>query len=224
MVIYVTTNSMDVYWGEKETNINVSKTKKRKRNDNIINHFEHDHHPLIYKVGHEIHFSAEVSKYTIEILKKYISQIVEKFYKTHNEDEKLKITYIVDSPGGSVTSVLKFVDFVGLLKAKYPNVVLISIISGMSASAATTMSIVADKRYMTKNAHAMIHELSSGNSGRYTQMISYAGYLTDLHTCLVNIYLPKCNKTKDELEVLLKNDTWYTAKEYLDHGFVDEIK
>ena len=86
------------------------------------------------------------------------------------------------------------------------------------------MSVIADKRYMTENAHAMVHELSSGNGGRYTQMISYSDFLKDLHESMINIYLPKCKKTREELEILMKNDTWYNAKQYLEHGFIDEIK
>jgi len=86
------------------------------------------------------------------------------------------------------------------------------------------MCIVADKRYMTKNAHAMIHELSSGNMGRFTQLVSYTDFLKELHECLLNIYLEKTQKNRNELEELLKNDTWYNANDYLRNGFVDGIK
>ena len=40
----------------------------------------------------------------------------------------------------------------------------------------------------------------------------------------MDIYLPKFKGTPEELEELLKNDTWYTAEQYMAHGFVDEIK
>ncbi len=60
--------------------------------------------------------------------------------------------------------------------------------------------------------------------GRYTQLVSYTDFLKELHDCLLNIYLEKTRKEKSELEELLKNDTWYNAEDYLDGGFVDEIK
>jgi ATP-dependent Clp protease protease subunit len=92
------------------------------------------------------------------------------------------------------------------------------------ASAGTIMCVIADEKYMTANAHAMIHELSSGNSGRYTQMVSYTKHLDQLENCLMSVYLTKTHVSKKKLIKLLKNDTWYTAAEYLKHGFIDGIK
>lgn len=180
---------------------------------------------LIYTVGeNEIHFAADINKTTIELLIKEFSDVISKYYKINDEEDEFIVRYVVDSPGGSVTSVLKFIDFLNLTKKKYKNIKFESIISGLAASAGTVMSVVADKRYMTKNASAMIHELSSGNMGRFTQLVSYTKYLQQLHDSLVNTYLPKCNLTKEQLEELLKNDTWYSPEEYLKHGFIDEIK
>ena len=214
-------NECDIMWG-MPTNEQFGSSKKRKTEKSgkeTINDI------LIYTVGeNEIHFAAGINKVTIELLIKEFSDVIAKFYKSNDDEDEFTITYVVDSPGGSVTSVLKFIDFLGITKAKYKNIKFISIISGLAASAGTVMSVVADKRYMTKNASAMIHELSSGNMGRFTQLISYTKYLQQLHDSLVNAYLPKCKLAKDELEGLLKNDTWYTPEDYLAHGFIDEIK
>lgn len=217
----------DIYWGIKS---DARGTKRRRVDDDdkatciVKNNKPTLFHPLIYTISKEVHFSAGISKETIELVKIKISKLIEKFYKSHNEEEELKITYVVDSPGGSVSAILKFVDFIGQIKKSYPKVVFSSVITGTTASAGTTMCIVADHRYITKNATTMIHELSSGNQGRYTQMQSYSGHLTDLHKKLMEIYLPKFKGTPEELEELLKNDTWYTAEQYMAHGFVDEIK
>lgn len=181
-------------------------------------------HPLIYSIGNEIHYSADVDKISIEVLIKEMSKLIDKFYKNRDTSEKFTLTYIVDTPGGSVNSVLKFVDFIRLAKIKYSGITFVSIMSGLVASAGTIMCVVADKRLMTSYAHAMIHELSSGNMGRYTQIVAYTEFLKELHNCLVNIYLSKINKSREELEELLKNDTWLNAEEYLKLGFIDEIK
>ena len=86
------------------------------------------------------------------------------------------------------------------------------------------MCVIADKRYITKYAFAMIHELSGGNMGSYSKLMSYSDYVTQLHNTLTNIYLDKCKCDKKELEELLKIDTWFNAEAYLKKGFVDEIK
>jgi len=208
----------DIIWGIDSV-VESKKRKIEKDGKGFLNDI------LIYTIGdNEIHFAAGINKITIELLIKEFSDVISKYYKTNDEDDEFTITYVVDSPGGSVTSVLKFIDFLNITKKKYKNIKFESIISGLAASAGTIMSVVADKRYMTKNASAMIHELSSGNMGRFTQLVSYTKYLQQLHDSLVNAYLPKCNLTKEQLEELLKNDTWYSPEEYLAHGFIDEIK
>jgi ATP-dependent protease ClpP protease subunit len=178
----------------------------------------------IYTVGNEIHFSCGIDKNSIQEVIRQMTELITEHKKKSDDGEKLVLTYIVDSPGGSVTSVLKFVDFVELAKSKYHFVEFVSIISGMVASAGTIMAMVADKRYMTKNAHAMIHELTAGNQSKLTFLRSYMAYLNLLHDRLVDVYCSKTKKTKEEIEDLLKNETWFSAQEYLNNGFVDAIK
>jgi ATP-dependent protease ClpP protease subunit len=203
-------------WGnddEEETRIN-----KKQKKDSVI------YDPLIYACDGVIHFSSPINKITIELVIKLISKTIEKFYKDNDSGEQFELTYVVDTPGGSVDSILKFVDFIGLTKSKHPNVTFTSVISGLVASAGTIMCVVADKRYMTKNAHAMIHELSSGKSGRYTQVVAHTDFLKEIHNCLINIYLKNIKISREKIEVLLKNDTWYNAEQYLAEGFIHGIK
>lgn len=179
----------------------------------------------VYTIGHEIHFTCGINKHTIQEIIRQITQIIHDHLKnSSHEPEKLNIVYIVDSPGGSVTSVLKFVDFLDMIRKKHTFITFTSIISGMAASAGTTMSIVADNRYMSKNAHAMIHELSSGASSKYTELLSYVKFLKKLHNRLVDIYCDKTGKDRDAIEKLLRNETWFSAKQYKKHGFITEIK
>ena len=181
---------------------------------------------MIYSVGTEIHFTADINDDSIETIIKEMTDVITDSLKTgfRGASEKINITYIVDSRGGSVTSVLKFVDFIRMAREKHPNLEFTSIITGLVASAGTIMCAVADKRYMTQNAFAMIHELSTGNMGKYTQLMSHAEFITSLHDTLVNIYQGVCKKDKAELELLMKNETWFTAKQYMEHGFVEELR
>lgn len=201
-----------IIWGEERFEyVQQNNSKKRKA-------IEADN--LIYTVGNEIHFTAGIDVLTIELVIKEITTLINK----HDSDEKLTITYIVDSPGGCVTSVLKFVDFIRMAKERYPYVEFVSVITGLVASAGTIMCIVADKRYMTRNSHAMIHELSAGKMGKYTHLVSHTSFLTKLHDILVDIYLEKSQQQKERLIDLLKNETWFSAQQYKEFGFVDDIK
>lgn len=183
-------------------------------------------HPLIYTTGDEVHFSYdEVNKISVALFMKQIRRLVEKKYKGRKTDEPVTVTYVLNTPGGCAHTALEFVDFISLLKDKYPKLKFVSVITGMVASAGTIMAVIADKRIMTANAHAMIHELSSGMGGRYTQLVSRMESTTKLMERLTNIYL-KHNDVlpKEKLTALLMRDTWYEAEEYKEHGFVHEVK
>lgn len=205
------TSSFDIYWGEVE--------------EPEAKHIFEDE-KFVYTIGNEIHFTANINKISIQEIIKQMTTLIHEHEKKNSGDEKekLNIVYIIDSPGGSVTSILKFVDFINVAKKKYDFVEFTSIITGLTASAGTIMAIVADKRYMTKNAHAMVHELASGNSGKYTEFRSYVKFLDQLHDKLVTIYCNRTGKIRTEIEAIMRNETWFTANEYLEFGFIDEIK
>ena len=222
----------DFYWGVppkdlcETTSFQMNGNKKRKMSE-IVNNNQKNYQiydPLIYTFGKEVHFSAGIDKLTIEIIIKHISAIIHAFAKDYeSRDEELEITLVLDSPGGSVLSVLKYVDFIRLTKIKHPTIKFKSVISGIAASACTIMACVADTRLMTTNATAMIHDLSGGNNGTYTQMMSQVEFIKHLNDSLVNIYVKNCKKTKEELVELLKTNKWFNANQYLEYGFIDAI-
>jgi ATP-dependent protease ClpP protease subunit len=214
---------MDLTWGFNN-NKNNNKRKRMDLEDNKKGFFEVEN-DMIYSSGTQIYFTSGIDKNSISLIIKEITKIIHnKENDKHITDGKLTISYIVDSPGGCVTSVLKFVDFLNIIRKKYPHVEFVSIGTGLIASAGTIMCAVADKRYMTSNAYAMIHELSSGNAGKFTHLVSYTKYLTQMHDKLVNIYLEKSKMTQQDIESLLKDETWFNADEYLSKGLIDGIK
>lgn len=198
----------------------------------------------IFATGeNEIHFNAHVDGETITRLKKLVSIVVDenkdklvkydkngKVPENRTKDPDFVITYIVNSPGGSVHDVLDFVDYINFLRCIYSNIRFTSIVTGMVASAGTTMCVIADKKLMTRFAFAMIHELSAGLARtNFTRIMTHAEFIQNVHDVLVTIYqesrgidledVPK----KLELETLLNKETWMTAEQYKSHGFVDEI-
>jgi len=191
----------------------------------------------------EIHFNAHVDGDTITRIKKLIALIVDdnkKHLVKYDEDGKVPtgqeneddftITYIVNSPGGSVHAILDFVDYLGLLRNTFANIKFTSIITGLVASAGTIMCVVADNRHMTRYAYAMIHELSTGMPRtNYTRIQTHAEVTQKLHKSLINIYQEFRGINTDDkqeiekLEALLLRETWMTSDEYLSHGFVHKV-
>lgn len=100
-----------------------------------------------------------------------------------------------------------------------------SIINGVAESAATLMAMICDVKQITPNSHAMIHELSSMNWGNYNSLKSTSKHLDDVHNAIVKLYETCRRDEGDDVKIsdLLLRETWFTAQEYLDIGFVDEI-
>jgi Protease subunit of ATP-dependent Clp proteases len=221
----------DCIWNSDQCSVTqfqeVKKSKKRKLNETSLSFNEYEN--SIFRVGTEIFFTTDINKNSIQEIMKHIKEIIHEDQKIKSDQkiesskEKLEIAYVVDSPGGSVSSVLKFYDFLQIIRNKFDYITFVSIISGTVASAGTIMAIAADKRYITNNASAMIHELSAGNNGKYTQIKGYTKHLDNLHDTLVKIYCSKTPKSKEEIEKLLSEETWFSAESYLENGFVDKI-
>jgi len=224
---------MDLYWGIKENNKRKfdemdsdgdSDRETMEPDRKKFKLFKND--KMIYTIDNEIHFTMGVTSTSIETLIKKITKLINKNNdKYKGSKEQYELIVVIDSPGGSVSAILKFVDFLTLVKKKYPFVTFTSIVSGCAASAGSIMSVSMDKRLMTRNATLMIHELASGNQGKYTELKSYSKHLTDLHDQLVNIYLQKCkNKcSREQIEDLLKSETWLRSDEAVKYGLVDEV-
>lgn len=219
----------DIYWG-------VDNNRKRKYNDDDDGSNNNDNKKInrdkfklvddddvhIYKVGNEIQFSSPITLESIQKIIKLIGEMVYEHQKI-NKSKELTISYTIDSPGGSVLSILKFVDFINGVKKKHPNIKFVSIITGLAASAGTIMALTADRRVMTKNAYAMVHELSSGNSGKYTFLASHMEFIDQLHDKLVNIYVESTGKSVEDIEAIMKKETWFSATQYKNMNFIHEI-
>jgi ATP-dependent protease ClpP protease subunit len=179
---------------------------------------------LVYAIGKEIHFTAGINNNSIERVIKLITKIIYEHESKHkNEKKKLNITIVIDSNGGSVLSILKYVDYIKLTKKKHPNVTYTSIINGLAASAGTIMAVCADKRLMTRNAFSMVHELSTGHSSSYTKFMSYSEHLKTMHNILLDIYMTVAKPSREEMEKILNTETWYDAEGYKSIGLIDEI-
>ena len=82
-------------------------------------------------------------------------------YKT----EPPPINLHIKSYGGSLMDTLYIVDLIENL-----NTPVNTYVDGYSASAASLISVVGDNRYMTENSMILIHQLYTGNEGKYEEL------------------------------------------------------
>ena len=110
------------------------------------------------------------------------------------------------------------------LKA-YPGAITMYI-DGIAASAATIVTCAGDKVVMPSNALFMIHNPSAAFFDFYDAkaLRKAADTLDTVKQTIVNVYKSRAANLSDtKLNHLMDNETWLTADEAKDMGFVDEV-
>ena len=97
----------------------------------------------------------------------------------------------INSYGGGVFAAFAGVDFI-----KQSTIPVHTIIEGASASAATILSVVGEKRYMSKHGSMLIHQLSSWMSGKMSDMDDEYKNLEEMMANITQIYLKHTNIKK----------------------------
>ena len=171
--------------------------------------------------------SKAMAKFNIDILGE-ISESVNSYNAVQREISNAKgkeLNLVISSGGGSVTEGMAIADLI----ANYPEETTATGI-GLVASIATVVLMSADKVKMTENAFMMIHRPWSYTMGNADELEATAELLDKMEAKLLDIYTASVIKRKgsqDNLEnkitEMMAAETWLTAQEALEFGFIDEI-
>jgi|TARA_R100001480_G_scaffold153002_1_gene155636 ATP-dependent Clp protease protease subunit len=124
----------------------------------------------------------------------------------------------INSYGGSLFAGLATVDVLRNLNCEVH-----SYIEGAAASAATIISVACSKRYIGKYSKMLIHQLSAGVYGKYTELEDDMENNKHLMDTIKDIYKAYTNLPMKKLNEILKHDLWFDSKTCLEYGLVDEI-
>lgn len=134
-----------------------------------------------------------------------------------NAEPGEEIEVHVNSGGGSVMAGQ---EMYSLLRGN-PNVTIV--IQSMAGSAAGVVAM-AGKNKISPVAMVMIHNVSMhGASGDYHDMQKNAEILKQMNASMAAAYTEKSGKCQEEILRLMDKETWLTANQCLEYGFVDEI-
>lgn len=127
------------------------------------------------------------------------------------------LTVLINSGGGSVMAgqeIYSMLNGRGDVTIKIPS---------MAGSAASVIAM-ANKSEISPVAMIMIHNVSMwGASGDYHDMEKNAEILRQMNTALSAAYVAKTGRPETEILELMDRETWLTANQALELGFVDEI-
>lgn len=124
----------------------------------------------------------------------------------------------IQSEGGSLLHALYVTDVIKNLKTPVH-----TYIDGFAASAATLISVVGDRRFISKNSLMLIHQLSSINSGKYDKMEDEMENLDNIMKIVTELYIKNTKIEREKLLEILKKDIWLESKTCLEYGLVDVI-
>lgn len=105
---------------------------------------------------------------------------------------------------------------------------------GIVASAGTVILLAGDKKKMAANSFFMIHNPTAMAGGEASEMRKTADLLDKIQSQLVDIYVTAIEKsgklidgdreaTAKKVTKWVEDETWFTADEALQYGFIDEI-
>jgi len=136
--------------------------------------------------------------------------------QTTPQDHRLVLR--IHSPGGSV---LDGNAIVTALKA-HPGG-LTTHIDGLAASMASVVAIAGVPVRMAGNGLMMIHNVSAGMQGDADEFRKQADVMDKIQKTIEAAYVGKTGLPKKQIREMMDAETWMTAKEAKELGFVDEI-
>ena len=197
------------YWGERKP--------PTKKNDQP-NSGKPEKHIAVHE--NKVYYYAGVNRESAAELNKKIGELESKSLTLgHNLDiDPPTLKLLINSGGGSITAGISSMDTI--LRCKVP---VHTYVDGFCASAATFISVVGKKRYMSRNSYMLIHQLSSNFWGKYSEFEDEKQNLDLMMETIKNVYKEYTKVPMKKINEILKHDLLWDASTCLKYGLIDEI-
>jgi ATP-dependent Clp protease, protease subunit len=128
------------------------------------------------------------------------------------------ITVWIDSYGGSVFAAASIYNALkehdGKITVK---------VDGKAMSAASVIAMAGDEVLMSPVAVMMIHNPLTGVYGNMHDLRKVADILDQIKESLINAYVNKTGKSREEISNMMDDETWMSANVAVKEGFADGI-
>jgi len=155
---------------------------------------------------------------------KALKDFYEQFVKFEADESVQIIPIVVSSFGGGVYNALAMRD---IIKSSQKTVATIALGKAMSAGALLLAAGTKGFRFASPDTQVLIHEVSSGNHGKATDVLSDAQALKHINKLMLANMASDMGKKPSDLENKikhLKNADWFlTAKQAKNWGVIDHI-
>jgi ATP-dependent Clp protease protease subunit len=172
-------------------------------------------------VENTIFFYADVTEQSALDLNAVLYELDAKLKNTYNflgPDFVPHIKLRINSYGGSVFAGMAILDTIRNLKSEVH-----TYIDGAAASAATIISVAGKKRFIGKNSLMLIHQLSSGSYGKFSEMEDDMENNRRIMKMIKDIYKQYTKVPMKQIDEILKHDLWFDSAKCLEFGLVDQV-
>ena len=197
---------MERHWGERKESANTT------NGDNNEKH--------ISVQDNKIYFYSGVNRNSCVELNKKIGEMESKSLTLSKTLGILPppIKLFINSGGGSIVTGIASMDTI--IRTEVP---VHTYVDGFSASSATFLTVVGDKRFMSRNSYMLIHQLSSNFWGTYANFEDEKQNLDLMMKTIKDVYKKYTKVPMKKLDEILKHDLLWDAKTCLEYGLIDEV-
>lgn len=135
-----------------------------------------------------------------------------------DQAEGRPVSLFINSPGGDVFEGREMQGVIAAYAGKVT-----AIIQGVAASAATFVSLAASEVQMMKGSRYMIHNGWAFAMGGAEDMHAMGDLLSGFDIELAAEYAARTKAEKTQVSAWMKAETWFTADQALEHGFIDKV-
>ena len=170
-------------------------------------------------MNNDIYFYSSITKKSILELTIIINKLTSKLMKMKYEfniDPIIKLH--INSEGGEVYAVSSILHTI-----QNNSIDIHTIIEGQACSAATLLSIVGKKRYITEHSYMLLHHISSTCWGKLNELEDELKNLNLITKNFKDLYRQHSKIKNRTFDTLFKKDLLIDANTCLNYGLVDEI-
>jgi ATP-dependent Clp protease, protease subunit len=136
-------------------------------------------------------------------------------------DPDREITMYINSPGGSMTSMMAIYDTMQFVQ---PEIMTCCIGQAASAAAVILAAGTTGKRVALPNSRILIHQpATEGGYGQSTDMEIQAREILRMRSSMEQILARHTGKDEEEVRRDIERDKFLTAEEARDYGLIDEV-
>ena len=171
-----------------------------------------------FKIENKANTKKKTKVYVYDAIGGWFGVDVREFINEISDIEDDEFDLHINSPGGAVFDGISIYNAIRQHDAEVT-----VYIDGLAASAASFIAQAGDTIIMARNAEMMIHDAIGLCMGNQADMLAVADRLDKVSDNIADIYAYNAGGETADWRELMRAETWYSAKEALAAGLVDEM-